>query len=202
MEYIIIFIVVTAIMFTINPVKFELNDKQKMRIANALEQDRQQVRNQFVEMIGGVEQDSVCYSLPCEGGFSTLYFLDYNTPFFGYWDYDIQKVYRLPLSDITDVVVSEGQTTSQTVTRGGIKRAVIGGAIAGGAGAIVGANTARRESIQTSHPLVIVYTHDIEHSAFVIPATDMTNAIQYQSKIIAIKNKYQNCPPPADLSMA
>ena len=29
MEYIIIFIVVTAIMFTINPVKFELNDKQK-----------------------------------------------------------------------------------------------------------------------------------------------------------------------------
>ena len=75
MEYIIIFIVVTAIMFTINPVKFELNDKQKMRIANALEQDRQQVRNQFVEMIGGVEQDSVCYSFPCEGGFSTLYLM-------------------------------------------------------------------------------------------------------------------------------
>lgn len=73
--------------------------------------------------------------------------------------------YLIPFANIRDVSIYEDGTEKK---KSPIKRAFIGGAIAGDAGAIIGASTAKNERFITSYGLNI-YTVDINNPLHVLP---------------------------------
>ena len=70
-----------------------------------------------------------------------LYFFDYATSKFVYMN--PQHIYGIPLAAINRIQVeTKYRTISNTTKQNGVKRAVVGGVLAGGVGAIVGGATA------------------------------------------------------------
>lgn len=80
-------------------------------------------------------------------------------------DYYKDEFKIIPFSNLLECQILED---NETALSGGIGRAVIGGAIAGGTGAIVGAATRKSKSIANSLSLKII-TSDTQDSLIVIP---------------------------------
>lgn len=80
-------------------------------------------------------------------------------------DYYKDKVDIIPFQNLIECQVIED---NETVLSGGVGRAVVGGVIAGGAGAIVGAATRKSKSVTNNMSLKII-TSDINNSLIVIP---------------------------------
>lgn len=101
-----------------------------------------------------------------------------------------QKIITLKFSDIVDCEILED---SNTVMKGGVGRAVVGGAIAGGVGAIVGANTRKSKNVVNSLKIRIV-TQNVSNSLVMIDlitsetnkeTTEYKNAIDFANKVYA-----------------
>ncbi len=78
--------------------------------------------------------------------------------------YPTNKVNILKFTDIIDCEILED---NNTIMKGGVGRAIVGGALAGGVGAIVGANTRKSQNITNSLQLRII-TNDISKSLYTI----------------------------------
>lgn len=104
--------------------------------------------------------------------------------------------YTIPFQDITDVERNYiDHTTGRTVTtkNGGVGRAIVGGALAGGAGAIVGASTARSQgqsysSTKTVIDSVTIFINNISTPSIIVSGTDEFNEKVY-STVLVIKNQ-------------
>ena len=93
--------------------------------------------------------------------------------------YPINKVNILKFTDIIDCEILED---NNTIMKGGVGRAIVGGALAGGVGAIVGANTRKSQNITNSLQLRIITT-DVSKSLYTI------NLIKKQTKRDSIEYK-------------
>lgn len=95
------------------------------------------------------------------------------------------KNHIIPIDSITNFeIVQDGQTISS----GKLGRAVVGGILFGGAGAVVGAVTGNKSKTQVTELRIKLMINDIDHPLFYIPVlkkTAYTDTYDYQSAIRA-----------------
>lgn len=103
--------------------------------------------------------------------------------------YPINKVNILKFTDIIDCEILED---NNTIMKGGVGRAIVGGALAGGVGAIVGANTRKSKNITNSLQLRIITT-DVSKSLYtinLIKKETKRDSIEYKQAINFANNVY------------
>ena len=103
--------------------------------------------------------------------------------------YPINKVNILKFTDIIDCEILED---NNTIMKGGVGRAIVGGALAGGVGAIVGANTRKSQNITNSLQLRIITT-DVSKSLYtinLIKKETKRDSIEYKQAINFANNVY------------
>lgn len=109
--------------------------------------------------------------------------------------------YKIDFFNYTDIIECEIIEDSNVIMKGGIGRAVTGGILAGGVGAIVGANTRSSKNVIFNLSIRII-TNDVMNSLYVFELinTEMPkDSVQYKnamsfannvySTILAIKNQ-------------
>lgn len=99
---------------------------------------------------------------------------------------------KLQILNFTDIIKCEIVEDSNTIIKGGVGRAVVGGAIAGGVGAVVGANTRKSKNVTNSLQIRIV-TKDINKSLYIINLISketQKDSTEYQGAINFANNVY------------
>lgn len=141
-------------------------------------------------------QDVSYWHWQTRNGEKTTIFFDYAFPYFAVLTQE--KIHLIPLSAIVSVQIeAEYSTISTTTRKGTVKRAVVGGAIAGSTGAIIGGTTG--DTVTQSNQIlniawVKVHTTDLRHHTMMIPTDSMTIANNIEGIILALKTKNQNLP--------
>lgn len=80
-------------------------------------------------------------------------------------------------SEVLKYEIRQGQTIIKTNDRGGIGRAIVGGVLFGGVGAVVGAATSSKSStVKNKNPSVIIYTSSKEKPTLEILCASMSDA--------------------------
>ena len=85
-------------------------------------------------------------------------------------DYNKDELKIIPFQNLLECQIVEDNTT---ILEGGVGRAVVGGALAGGAGAIVGATTRKSKDV-TKNLSIKIITSDLNDSLIVIPILETT----------------------------
>ncbi len=130
--------------------------------------------------------------------YSYLCFFDSTIPYFLYAWADGYK--KLPLNCIIETVSEARYTTDRTVERKGtVKRALVGGALAGGVGAVIGGTTGDAvisEDVTLVDAWMRIQTNEVQYRTFVIHEKSKTRADDDVAIVKAIKSKYGNTKMP------
>lgn len=97
---------------------------------------------------------------------------------------------EIPFEDIIDCEISQSQPRYETAKKGVVSRAVVGGIIAGGAGAVIGAATAKESvTVIPGYYYITIYTRNIDHPQITLSSPSQDFAANVKGSIYAIKEQ-------------
>lgn len=172
----------------------------------AKEQEKQQakalnVKSQSDKILRdfGLPEDTTFFRFFLDSDFRQIAFLNRRIPYFFYiWENGYKK---LPLKCIIETVSEAKYVTSKTAERKGtVKRALVGGALAGGVGAIIGGTTGDtviNEDVTLVDAWMRIQTNEVEYRTFIVHASSKEEADDHVAIVKAIISKYANSLPPA-----
>lgn len=192
------FLLAIGIMF-VGAITGDISMKSAAEAQRKLNAARQEkfTTNQLKNVLeaGGVPDSVEYYEWPANNKYREfVYFFKYATPKFVFLN--TLSSYAIPLSAIVRVQIETTHTTvSTTTTQGGVKRAIIGGAIAGGAGAVVGGSTA--DTVTNSQDIltnvwVKINTTNLDFPVLKVFCDSIDTAESIEGTILALKSKYEN----------
>ena len=198
----LIFLVLGALLGDDTPTQSQEPNNSKQEKVARLKQVNNQTYNFLSEM--NLSPETEFYRFYIGGSKSCLTFFDTNTPYFLYaTESDYVK---LPLSCIIETVSEAKYISNKTIERQGtVKRAVIGGALAGGVGAIIGGTTGDsivNEDVTLVDSWMRIQTNEVKYRTFIIHTPNKEKADDDVAIVKAIISKYGNSKEPSDLQPA
>ncbi|WP_303839060.1 hypothetical protein [Selenomonas ruminantium] len=154
----------------------------------------QQVNNQTLQFLSemNLSPETNFFRFFVDSNYSYLAFFDLEIPYFLYAHADGYK--KLPLKCIIETVSEAKYVSNKTIERQGtVKRAVIGGALAGGVGAIVGGTTGDsivNEDVTLVDSWMRIQTNEVQYRTFIVHTPNKETADDDVAIVKAIISKY------------
>lgn len=177
-------------MESIDKQQAEIEEKLKQEAENKLQQVNNQTQQFLSEM--NLTPETNFYRFFVDDNYSYLAFFDLDIPYFLYAHADGYK--KLPLKCIIEAVSEAKYISNKTIERHGtVKRTLIGGALAGGVGAIVGGTTGDstiNEDVTLVDSWMRIQTNEVEYRTFIIHTPNKETADDDVAIVKAIISKY------------
>ncbi len=173
-----------------------LDSKEKDRIAKIQKANNEHEQANIYDILNDVcvAKEASYYSWNISStGFEKIYFFDAETPYFAILTDDMR--YKLSLKDITSHEVEYTYHIQTKKGSSGVKRAIVGGILAGGVGAVVGGVTAGSDSESQKIIDSVSVKLEIDNLQFhtvYIPCISIEVARDVEGIIRVIKHKYEN----------
>ena len=125
-----------------------------------------------------------------------LLFMNHSVPCFGVIDFNNLSLNIVNLKDISSIIIQkEYDSYSVSEKESVVKRAIIGGVIAGGAGAIIGGTTGDTKTTSSQYVSEVrlqIHTNNMKFHTFIVICSTEQDAVDLEGIILALKNNNEN----------